>query len=114
MIIAAIILLVFAIVGLSHCGSSSEVFCIIVNVLTIIACILGIVGAIRLRADWLSAFFVLLVVLIVIEIIFIIVAAVDGYSVSSFLWQLVVLALLVITACFTADLRHAVGYTSIL
>lgn len=74
----------------------------------------GIVGAFRLHADMLNIFCISLLVLIVLNIIFIIVALVDHYGASTILWDFIVLALLVITFCFTADLRNAVFGTTIL
>ena len=113
-IIAAIILLAFAIVAVAHCSNGYNTMCLVVNILTIVGCVFGIVGALRLHAGMLNIFAISLVVLIVLEIIFIILAIVNDYSARDILWNFVVLGLLVITLAFTHDLRRAVGGTLVL
>lgn len=109
-----IILLAFAIVAVSQCSKGYNTLCLVVNILTIVGCIFGIVGAFRLHAGQLNIFAIILVVLVVLEIIFIILAIVNDHSASSILWNFVVLALLVITLAFTVDLRNAVSGTFML
>jgi len=113
-IVAAIILLAFAIVAVTQCSDSNNVFCLVVNILTIVGCIFGIIGAIRLHPGWLNIFCFTLLVLIVIDIIFIIVAVVDGYSASSILWDIVVVCIMFVTLLFAADLRNAVAGSTVL
>ena len=44
-IIAAIILLAFAIVAVSQCSGKYDAFCYVINIITIVGCIFGIIGA---------------------------------------------------------------------
>jgi hypothetical protein len=97
------------VIAVSQCSNTYNTFCLIVNILTIVGCIFGIVGAFRLHPGQLNIFCIVLAVLIVLEIIFIVLAIVNGFSASSLLWQFIVLALFVITFAFTADLRSAVS-----
>lgn len=107
-IIAAVILLAFAIVAISQCHNGYNTFCLVVNVITIVGAILGIIGALRLHAGMLNVFCVSLVLLIILEIIFIILAFTDGgVSGRDILWDFIVLGLLTITLFFAADLRNA-------
>lgn len=113
-LLAAVVLLAFAIVAVAHCSSGYNTFCLVVNILTIIGCVLGIVGALRLHAGMLNMFCVTLVLLIVLEIIYIILAFVNDYSARDVLWGFIVLGLLAITLAFSVDLRNAVAGTMVL
>jgi hypothetical protein len=113
-IVAAIILLAFAIVAVTQCSRADNVFCLVVNILTIVGCIFGIIGAIRLHAGWLNIFCFTLVVLIVLDIIYLIIAAVNGHSAGDILWNIVVVILLFITLVFAAHLRNAVSGSTVL
>jgi len=44
-IIAAIVLLAFAIVAVSQCAGSYNAFCLVINIITIVGCVFGIIGA---------------------------------------------------------------------
>jgi uncharacterized membrane protein HdeD (DUF308 family) len=113
-IIAAIILLAFAIVAVSQCSGKYDAFCYVINIITIVGCIFGIIGAFRLHAGWLNIFCVTLMVLIVLEIIFIIIALVGDYAARDILWNFVVLGLLCITLAFATDLRRVVHGSTVI
>jgi len=76
--------------------------------------IFGLVGAIRLHAGWLNIFCITLVALIVLDIIYLIVAAVNGYGAGDFLWNIVVICLLAVTLLFASQLRNAVAGATVL
>jgi len=109
-IIAAIILLAFACIAVSQCDQSNNTFCLIVNILTIVGCVLGIVGAARLHPGMLNIFCITLLLLVILEVVFIIIAFVNnGVTASQVLWDFIVLGLLAITLAFAGDLRNAVS-----
>ncbi len=79
----------------------------------ICVCMLGVLGACKLNTRYLGIFLIFLVVLLILQIVAIIYQAVDDVPVRNWVWNIVIAAILLLGAIFTADLRRAV-YTGLI
>jgi hypothetical protein len=70
--------------------------------------LLGMIGALTLNHMLLALFMFALFVDIIAEIVFIVIKVIEGSSASSIVFEIILLALLVITLAFAGDLRHTI------
>jgi len=97
----SIALIVISAIGLSAGGSLAH---IIVNAVVLGCSVLGLAGVIVGHPVWLQLFLLVEIALCVWELIYIIVAAVDGTSLGDLTYDIVLVILLAFGSVFTADL----------
>jgi len=97
----SIALIVISAISLSAGGSTAH---IIVNAVVLACSVLGLLGVIMGHPGWLQLFLLVEVALCIWELVYIIVAAVDGTSLSDLTYDIILCVLLGVGALFTTDL----------
>jgi len=114
-ILVMILSVAIIIVGIGSVSMYADIIELVLAILCIVGGFYGLVGAWYMHPGHLGFFLITLLVLATLQAIFIIYSLLHyGHWFSNLVWNIATLALLIVGAAFTADLRRAVmGYDSI-
>jgi hypothetical protein len=102
----AVVLAVFAVIDLIL---EFTIASLILNILILVCCVIGAIGAYAGRRSFLGVFIICLTALFIYQIAVIIVLLVEGWNIAEVSWGIVKAVLLAIAIAATADLRRYTG-----